>query len=64
MENSYIFPQGTRPADTPRATTPADKKINPRIDNAIPIRPAFVYFTLLGFEASSSCGTTRKDQAV
>ena len=52
MENSYIFPQGTRPADTPRATTPADKKINPRIANAIPIRPAFVYFILLVFKVS------------
>jgi len=41
IENSYILPHGTRPADTPRAITPANKRMNPKIIMAVATRATF-----------------------
>jgi hypothetical protein len=37
IENSYILPHGTRPAHTPRNTTPASSTTNPNQVKDIPI---------------------------
>lgn len=39
IENSYIFPHGTRFADSPLNTTPASKRIVASSINADPSRP-------------------------
>ena len=36
-----MFPQGTRPADNPRAITPANKSKNPKIIMAVATRATF-----------------------
>ena len=41
IENSYMFPHGTRPAEIPRVTTPANKRINPKIIIAVATRATF-----------------------
>ena len=41
MENSYMFPQGTRPAEMPRVTTPKNKRMNPKIIIAVATRATF-----------------------
>ena len=40
IENSYIFPHGTRCAEAPRRIMPAKRNIKPRIIIAVPMRPA------------------------
>ena len=40
MENSYILPQGTRCAESPRVATAIVTIKNPRIIIAVPTRPA------------------------